>query len=259
MAPTTVLITGANRGLGKGLIELYLSKPNHIVVAAVRDPSHSTSQALSSIAKADDSKLVLVKYDAGIEQDAYDVVESLQKSHGVDKLDVVVANAAIAKGFVKVKDATRADALEHITVNVLGVLSLFQATRPLLEKAAAAAAAASSSADEKPIFAIIGTIAGSLGDQPNMPNAIYGASKSMVHWYGKRLHLEEEWLTSLVIHPGWVQTDMGNFGAQFMGVTEAPVTIDDSVNGMFAILTDKEARDKWGGKLVVYDQSVLAW
>lgn len=30
MAPTTVLITGANRGLGKGLLERYLSQPNHV-------------------------------------------------------------------------------------------------------------------------------------------------------------------------------------------------------------------------------------
>lgn len=38
MAPTTVLISGANRGLGKGLVERYLARENHTVVATVRDP-----------------------------------------------------------------------------------------------------------------------------------------------------------------------------------------------------------------------------
>lgn len=182
-------------------------------------------------------------------------MENLQKSHGIDKLDVVVANAAIARAFVAVKDAKRADVQEHINVNVLGVLSLFQATRALLEKAAAA----SSSPDVKPIFAIIGTVAGSLADQPQVPNAVYGASKSMVHWYGVRLHEEEQWLSTLVIHPGWVQTEMGNFGAKALGQTEAPVKIEDSVNGMFSILTDADTKTKYGGKLVVYDKSFLAW
>ncbi|TLD11734.1 hypothetical protein PspLS_11809 [Pyricularia sp. CBS 133598] len=255
MAPTAVLITGANRGLGKGLLERYLSKPNHIVVAAVRDPSHSTVQALSSIPKADDSKLVVVKYDAALEQDAHDAVETLQKTHGIEKLDVVIANAAVAQGFVPMKDAKRSDVLDHVNVNVLGVLSLFQATRALLEKAAAA----SPSTDEKPVFAIIGTVAGSFGNQPQMPNALYGASKAMVHWYGLRLHQEEEWLSTLVIHPGWVKTDMGNYAAKQIGVAEAPVELDDSVNGMFSILTDKDSKAKYGGKLVVYDKSVLAW
>ncbi|KAI6279893.1 hypothetical protein MCOR27_000526 [Pyricularia oryzae] len=254
MAPTTVLITGANRGLGKGLLERYLSQPNHTVVAAVRDPSHSTSQALSSIAKADDSKLVVVKYDAGVEQDAHDVAETLQKTHGIDKLDVVIANAAIAKGFVPIKEAKRSDVLEHVNVNVLGVLSLFQATRELLERAAADA-----SPGEKPVFAIIGTVAGSMGGMMDIPNAVYGASKVMAHWYGLRLHKEEEWLSTLVIHPGWVQTEMGNFAAGLLGVSEAPVTVDDSVNGMFSILTDKDSKAKYGGKLVVYDKTFLDW
>lgn len=38
MPPTIVLITGANRGLGKGLLKRYLALPNHTVIAANRDP-----------------------------------------------------------------------------------------------------------------------------------------------------------------------------------------------------------------------------
>lgn len=39
MAPTTVLISGANRGIGKGLVERYLARDDHTVVATVRDPN----------------------------------------------------------------------------------------------------------------------------------------------------------------------------------------------------------------------------
>jgi len=45
MAPTTVLISGANRGLGKGLVERYLARDDHTVVAAVRDPNRKYKSA----------------------------------------------------------------------------------------------------------------------------------------------------------------------------------------------------------------------
>lgn len=32
--------------------------------------------------------------------------------------------------------------------------------------------------------------------------------------------------------PSWVQTDMGNTGAQAVGMPEAPVTLEQSVSGM---------------------------
>lgn len=43
MAPIIVLITGANRGIGKGLLEKYLARPNHTVIGTVRDPDHESS------------------------------------------------------------------------------------------------------------------------------------------------------------------------------------------------------------------------
>lgn len=66
MTPTVVLITGANRGIGKGLLELYLLKPNHLVIAANRDPEHATSKALATIPTADGTCLLVVKIDATV-------------------------------------------------------------------------------------------------------------------------------------------------------------------------------------------------
>jgi len=66
MAPTIVLITGANRGIGKGRLKLYLLKPNHFVIAANRDPEHPTSKALAKLATADGTCLLVVKIDATV-------------------------------------------------------------------------------------------------------------------------------------------------------------------------------------------------
>ncbi|KAK5659474.1 hypothetical protein OQA88_675 [Cercophora sp. LCS_1] len=246
MAPTTVLITGANRGLGLGLVKKFLSQPNHTVVAAVRDPGNSTSKALADLPKADGSKVIVVKLDAAIEKDAFDAVKTVQEQ-GISHLDIVVANAAIVKSYPFVKDAQRDELLEHYTVNVLGPVALYQATRDLLQKSTG-----------KPIFAFMGSGAGALGRQPPVPNAVYGASKSVVAWYGVRINAEDEWLNTFVLDPGWVQTEMGNTAARLFGVPEAPTTTDDSVNGLYSVLTTA-TKEKYGGKVVLYTGEVQVY
>lgn len=243
MAPTTVLVTGGNRGLGLGLVKKFLSLPNHTVIAANRDPSHPTSQALADLPKGGGSKLIVVKYDAAVELAAFDAVKRIQEQ-GVTHLDIVVANAAIAKLYPLVKDAQRNDLLEHYQVNVLGPVELYQATRDLLQKSSG-----------KPIFALMGSGAGALGRQPPIPNAAYGASKSAVAWYGVRINAEDEALNTFVLDPGWVQTDMGNAAANHFGIAAAPTTEEESVNGLFNVLTTA-TKEKYGGKVVLYTGEV---
>ncbi|KAM0255925.1 hypothetical protein ACHAQJ_005326 [Trichoderma viride] len=247
MAQTYVLITGGNRGLGLGLVEKFLSQPNHTVISANRDPSHPTSKALTDLPKANGSKVVVVKYDAGVEQDAFDVVEELKEKYGISQLDVVVANAGIAKSYPLVKDVQRADIQEHINVNAYGVVSLYQATRDLLQKST-----------NNPIFTTIGSGAGSLGRQPPIPNSAYGPSKTVVNWYGVRINAEDEWLIAFVLEPGFVQTDMGNTAAEFFGIGEAPTTIEESVGGLFKVIKTA-TKEKYGGKVVLYTGEVQDW
>lgn len=120
---TNVLITGANRGIGQGLLSRYLSLPNHTVVAAVRDPSHSTSKDLDALPKADGSKLVIVKIDARRWQDPFAAVEDLTRQ-GIHHLDIVIANAGIASTAPLVVDAKEDDLRIHYETNAMGIVSL---------------------------------------------------------------------------------------------------------------------------------------
>ena len=147
---TTVLITGANRGLGKGLLERYLKLPNHIVIAANRNPPHATSQEFSKLPTAEGSKLITLKIDARVWQDAAVAVEEL-KGQGIQHLDIVIANAGVAYCWPTVAELKETDFVAHIEPNVYGVVSLFQAVRPLLQRST-----------KEPIFAAMGTTAGSL-------------------------------------------------------------------------------------------------
>ncbi|RYP24619.1 hypothetical protein DL765_000445 [Monosporascus sp. GIB2] len=240
MAPTVVLITGGNRGIGQGLVKSFFALPNCTVIAAVRNPEHTTSQALAELPKGNGSNLIVVKYDASLEQDAYDMAKELQEKHNINHLDIVVANAGIAEGYPLVKDVETAGILRHLQVNVFGIISLYQALRNLLQKS-----------PNNPIFAPMGSGAGACGRQPPVPNALYGASKAMLQWYGVRINAEDEWLNTFILDPGWVQTDMGTAAAKSFGVEGAPTTIEDSVDGMVQVLTTA-TKDKYGGKVVLY-------
>lgn len=133
MSATIILISGANRGLGKGLLEQYLLRPNHIVIAANRTPDHGSSKALFNLPRASDTRLVLVKIDGASDTDASEAVEEL-KSQGIDHLDIVIANAGVMYATGKVLDVEIDDLKCHMEPNVYGVIRLYQAVLPILLK-----------------------------------------------------------------------------------------------------------------------------
>lgn len=157
MAPTIVLITGANRGLGEGIIQRYLAKPDHIVIAANRNPGHETSKALEDLPKGPGTRLIVVKIDARSDSDATTAIKEL-KDQGIDHLDIVIANAAIIFPFVKIEDAKIADLRVSTETNIQGFFVLYQATLPLLLKS------------KRPTWITIGSMAGSIVvSQPIIP------------------------------------------------------------------------------------------
>lgn len=135
MSPTIVLISGASRGLGRALASLYLSRPNHIVIAATRNPTDSPSKSLAELPKGDGSKLIVVKIDSKSESDPAAAIKEI-KAQGIDYLDIVIANAGIATVFPAVADVKISDIAEHMAVNTYGVILLYQATAALLRKSA---------------------------------------------------------------------------------------------------------------------------
>ncbi|KAL8791248.1 MAG: hypothetical protein Q9213_000205 [Squamulea squamosa] len=220
---TNILITGANRGIGAGLVEVYLSRPSTTVIAGVRNPEHPTSQKLSSLPKGSGSKLIIVKIDNKSDSDPTDAVASIQ-SQGITKLDLVIANAGICSDFAPVATVDPSVFKEHVVVNGFSPLFLFQAVLPLLQKTQGAK------------FVGIGSPMGSIGgmDQRPYPLTAYGGSKALQHWLVRKVHFEHPELISLVVDPGHVQTDMGNGGARFLGMEQAPVPTKDSVAGIVA-------------------------
>ncbi|RHZ66787.1 uncharacterized protein CDV56_109545 [Aspergillus thermomutatus] len=233
MAPKTVLITGANRGIGKGILELYLKKPDHTVIAANRDPSHPTSQALADLPRADGTTLVIVKIDATSPTDPAAAVKELA-TKGIHHVDILIANAAIALLWPTVAEVKVEDIQKHIDVNVYGFIYLYQAFRNLLKRAE----------DPKNFIP--------------MKNAAYAPTKAVQHWYTKAISAEDPWLTAFPVDPGWVQTDIGNRGADVFGFEKAAMTVEESATGVVKVI-DSSTRKTHSGKLFKYDGDEEPW
>ena len=99
----------------------------------------------------EDSHVIAAKYDASIEQSAFNSVKEIT-SQNINHLDIGVTNAGISKSYPLVKDVKRAEIIEHIEVNVLSVVSLYQASRDLLQNLT-----------KNPVYAVMGSSAGTLG------------------------------------------------------------------------------------------------
>ncbi|KEY72296.1 hypothetical protein S7711_00294 [Stachybotrys chartarum IBT 7711] len=254
---TTYLVTGANRGIGKGFIRTFLSRPSATVIAAVRDPSHQTSKALAELPKAAGSKLLVVKLDSSVTTDADDAVRTLVKEYGITTLDVVVANAGIADGGDTIRKTTAANAQHHFNVNTIAPMLLFQATADLLQ----------ASKTGNPKFVAISTFIGSIAGVEHLvslgfpaTSSPYGGSKAALNWIIRRLHFEEPWLTTFVFHPGLVETDLAMASVASAGLSlkdVGAISVDTSVAGMTK--TIDSATREIGGTFQNYDGAVNPW
>ncbi|POS68671.1 aflatoxin biosynthesis ketoreductase nor-1 [Diaporthe helianthi] len=142
--------------------------------------------------------------------------------------------------YPKVSELKVADLQAHLGPNVFGVVWLYQATLPLLR------------ASDSPKWATMGSNAGKLAirklEQIPVYNAAYGPSKAAVHWLTIRINAEEDFLTAFVIHPGFVQTEMGNNAARTaLGIEKAALGVDESCDGIVKVI-DAATKGSHGGR-----------
>ncbi|KAJ6506894.1 hypothetical protein C8R45DRAFT_1208850 [Mycena sanguinolenta] len=227
-ATTVYLISGANRGIGYGIAATLAVRPNTVVFAGARDPA---AQSLKDLA-AKHSNVHPVKLTSGDKADNEAAIAEIQKKAG--QLDVIIANAAIAKEHGPLATAPVSLFTEHFEVNTVGGIVLFQAAHTLLL------------ASPSPIFAWISSAAGSISRYYPTASA-YGTSKAAANFLVKVLDAENPDLIAMAISPGWVATDMGNRGAASNGLPQAPVTVEDSVAGVLSRI-DGATKEKSSGR-----------
>ncbi|KAI9666746.1 MAG: hypothetical protein M1831_001521 [Alyxoria varia] len=245
----TWLITGANRGIGKGLVSTVISRPNHTVIAGVREPIDETSQSLTSLPTATGSSVIIVKIDAKIPSDAKAAIKKVKVEHNITALDVVVANSGIFHSPGPLHETTPETINDHLQVNSIGSVMLFGATRDLLK-----------ASEKNPKFIYISAVLASitLSYEMGFENGFtaYCMSKAAANWAMAQANRENPDITVLTVHPGWVDTRMGWVGAD-LGNTKPPDKLEDSVAGIMRE-TDDATKDKVS-EFRSFDGSTLPW
>lgn len=211
-AKGTVLITGANRGLGLEYARQYAEKGFHVIGTA-RSPE-----------EADELRAV------GAEVHALDVtsqtsVDALASALDGRPIDILINNA----GYFNREDTTLETASAEIfmrtmDINAAGPLRVTQALIPNLKTGTTKKVISMSSQ--------LGSIERSSGQW-----YAYRASKTALNQIN-RIWSEEfanDGFTFVVVHPGWVQTDMGGPNATY--------TPEQSVAGLIGVIDGLTSED----------------
>ncbi|XP_064526876.1 C-signal-like [Pseudopipra pipra] len=250
----SVLVTGANRGIGLGLVQHLLGLPNppQWLFATCRDPKGQRAQELQNLASKHPNLVIIpleVSDPASIKAAAAKVEELL----GGSGLNILINNAGIANP-ISLDKETLETMTQIYTTNTAGPLLLGQAFLPLLKKAAQGSPGSGMSCSKAAIINISST-AGSIGSPYPWKEVVftsYRCSKAALNMLNKcqSLAYKEHGILCLALHPGWVQTDMGSFDGH-----TPPLTVDTSVKGMLKVLSSLSEKDTgtfldWEGKVV---------
>lgn len=208
---STVLITGANRGIGLELTRHYLAR-GETVIATCRAPAEAT--ALTDLARGTDklSILPLAVTDAAS-------IEAAKAAIGQGVIDILINNAGIiGPQRQSTLDMDFDGWLTTFDVNTLGPLRVLQAFLPNLQRSA------------WPRVLTISSRMGSLTASPATDRIAYRSSKAALNrvMIAAAGDLRSRNIAVAVAHPGWVKTDMG--GAQ------AAVTPTESAAGLIEVV-----------------------
>ncbi len=214
------LVTGANRGIGKAIVESFLKYGAKKVYLAVRDPA--STKALED---QFGSKVVTLRADVS---DSESIKELARQTKDVD---IVVNNAGIMHIASPLSDNAEAALTQELDINVFGLLRIANAFAGTLEANKGALVQLNSIASIK-TFTDISTYCASKA-----------ASYSLTQ--GLKDKFAEKGVSVLSVHPGPIATDMGA-SAGFDGAPAATVVSEGIItaleNGDFHLFPDELAK-----------------
>jgi NAD(P)-dependent dehydrogenase (short-subunit alcohol dehydrogenase family) len=221
------IVTGANRGIGLELVRQLVARGTSVEAACRRPGEASELQTIGArIHAVDVSDSASVAAFARVLRDR--------------PIDLVINNAGVyGNPRQRLQDFDYRSAAQAFEINALGALRMSQAFVPHLRRGTGRKLVHVSSA--------MGGIAGttSPGD------LAYRMSKAALNLMSKSIALElhDDRIVSVVVHPGWVRTDMGG--------PNAPVTAAEAARGILAQIDALELADS--GEFIDWKGARVAW
>jgi len=206
-----VIVTGGNRGIGLQLC-IQLHARGGEVIAVCR----SSSQELSQLG---------VRVIEGIDVSDGDNVTALANELDAESIDILINNAGILRSDT-LESIDYDSMLEQYRVNTLGPLRVTQALLPNLHEGSK--------------VAIVTSRVGSIEDNSSGNNYGYRVSKTAVNMVGMNLShdLKAKGIAVILLHPGYVRTDMTGGG----GGTSA----EDSAKGLIERIDELDLENSGG-------------
>ncbi|MFZ5524993.1 MAG: SDR family oxidoreductase [Pseudomonadota bacterium] len=230
----TTLITGASRGIGLEFCRQYAAA-GWRVLACCRLPEKAG--ALNRLA---------AQYPEQIKIHALDVadhveVERLVQLLADESIDLLINNAGIYPDSDKggFGHTDYAEWLLAFRINTMAPLKMAEAFATQIARSRL-----------KTIVTITSKM-GSVADNSSGGSYLYRSSKAAVNMVVKCLAIDLKPLaiTAVVLHPGWVKTDMGG--------PNALISVEQSVSGMRQVISSLTTADS--GKFFAYDGQMIPW
>ena len=225
---STILITGANRGIG-----LEFAKQFHAKGWKVWATSRSISNAGELIG--------IISYENVIELDVSQsdqviAMENQLREQNV-KLRCLINNAGVMTDRVGIDKVSQDDMVQAFKVNSASPVMLVQTLLPMLKSGCK--------------IVNISSLMGSITDNSSGGYYSYRMSKAALNMAVKSMSqdLRRKNISVFAFHPGWVRTRMGSL--------IAPVSTKKSVNGMMHILDQLSISDT--GKFYNFKGEELPW
>ena len=230
----TTLITGANRGIGLEFSR-QLAEDGWCVLACSRNLEKS--DALNKLAAEYPEQITLYALDVT----DHAQIKKLSQTLANKPIDLLINNAGVYPGS---KDSsfgqTDYDAWAHaFLVNTMAPLKMAEEFITQITQSS-----------RKTIVTITSKM-GSVADNGRGGSYIYRSSKSAVNMVVKSIaiDLESDEIISVLLHPGWVRTDMGG--------PSGLISVEQSVSGMLSVIREVTSTDS--GKFIAYDGQIIPW
>ena len=230
------LVTGANRGIGKAIVESFINHGAKKVYLAVRDVN-STKELEEKYGK----KVITLKADVSNTKSIQDLAEQTKD------VEVVVNNAGIGAPQDTIGENAEQDFQNQLNVNAFGLLRVANSFAKTLEKNQGALVQLNSVASLKNFSAL----------------STYSASKAASYslTQGLRTDLGAKGVSILSVHPGPVLTDMGKAAGFDEGASTSTISegiVSALKAGDFHLFPDEMAKQFEGAYQGFSDAIVLA-
>lgn len=222
----TVLVTGANRGIGLELARQYAADGWQVIGTARRPDAADDLRDLD---------VTVMQLDVTDQAS----VERLAADLDGQSIDVLINNAGILPMLRSISDIDFEQFNQAMAVNTVGPIRVTQALLPNLR------------AGEMKKIINTTSILGSISRKTSGGFYGYSESKAALNMFTRSLagELRSAGFICIVIHPGWVQTDMGG--------ASAPVTVEKSAAGMRNVIANLTAEGS--GEFWTFDGQQLPW